>query len=362
MGALLGTYSYRDLIWDWHINAGRMVGTLTRRNGENYSAVPYQVKFHIPDHLGSTRVSYNIRFSTPTGTSYSKTTASKHSYRPFGKVYREYLYGAQDKFLFTGKEQDGETRLQDFGARGYDPNLGRFLSVDPLAGKFPAWSSYNYCYDNPLIFKDPTGKAASPIYDFQTGTFLGTDKEGFKGEVLFMNVGTFNILGGNNNIEHSEALRYGSSVDQMLSGNHIEAIANAFTDITSQTDLGTSVINTKSMLHNGTISLSGRDKNGEVYTYNGVQHDNNELASYHKNGVDGKMEIGYNMETGKSLFHTVENIQNTFIHEFLGHGINGWGNATNTHKNVYELQMSHSTWTGTTPDFKAKIKDAYKTY
>lgn len=42
-------------------------------------------------------------------------------------------------------------------ARNYNPVTGRFLSVDPMASKFPAWSPYNYTMNNPMINVDPTG-------------------------------------------------------------------------------------------------------------------------------------------------------------------------------------------------------------
>jgi len=46
----------------------------------------------------------------------------------------------------------------DFHARQYDPAIGRFTTVDPLAEKFYSWSPYMYCYNNPLKFVDPDGK------------------------------------------------------------------------------------------------------------------------------------------------------------------------------------------------------------
>lgn len=44
-----------------------------------------------------------------------------------------------------------------FAGRYYDASTGRFLTVDKLANKFPAWSPYNYALDNPLKYVDPDG-------------------------------------------------------------------------------------------------------------------------------------------------------------------------------------------------------------
>ena len=44
-----------------------------------------------------------------------------------------------------------------FGARYYDSNLGRWLTPDPLADKYPGWSPYNYVMNNPLRLIDPNG-------------------------------------------------------------------------------------------------------------------------------------------------------------------------------------------------------------
>ena len=58
----------------------------------------------------------------------------------------------------TGKELDAETGFHYFGARYYDSDLsGLFLSVDPMADKYPSISPYAYCAWNPVKLVDPDG-------------------------------------------------------------------------------------------------------------------------------------------------------------------------------------------------------------
>ncbi|MDD3893093.1 MAG: JAB-like toxin 1 domain-containing protein [Bacteroidales bacterium] len=46
----------------------------------------------------------------------------------------------------------------DYGARMYDPAIGRFHTVDPLAEKKPWLSPYHFCSNNPLNRLDPDGR------------------------------------------------------------------------------------------------------------------------------------------------------------------------------------------------------------
>ena len=66
----------------------------------------------------------------------------------------------------TGKERDSETGFSYFGARDYDSDiLTGWLSVDPMADKYPALSPYAYCGWNPVRLVDPDGKMIVPNDD-----------------------------------------------------------------------------------------------------------------------------------------------------------------------------------------------------
>jgi RHS repeat-associated protein len=76
--------------------------------------------------------------------------------------------GSTCRYGFNGKENDDEVKIdangneiqgsqQDYGMRIYDPRVGRFLSVDPLEGKFPFYTPYQYAGNCPIRFIDLDG-------------------------------------------------------------------------------------------------------------------------------------------------------------------------------------------------------------
>ena len=72
----------------------------------------------------------------------------------------------------TGKERDEETGYGYFGARYMDHELmTMWLSVDPMADKYPSLSPYNYCAWNPIRLVDPDGREIGDFYA-RDGTYL----------------------------------------------------------------------------------------------------------------------------------------------------------------------------------------------
>ena len=65
------------------------------------------------------------------------------------------------RYGFNGQEKDDEVKgggnSYDFGARIYDPRLGRWLGIDPHTSKYPMHSPYNAFNNNPIIYVDPDG-------------------------------------------------------------------------------------------------------------------------------------------------------------------------------------------------------------
>jgi RHS repeat-associated protein len=90
-------------------------------------------------------------------------------FRPFGEFAQE--GGGLSPYLFTDQEHDPESDLQYFGARYYDPWIGRFLSQDPallgsaagvtfnrIATDGQQFNAYSYVGNRPTVFVDPSGE------------------------------------------------------------------------------------------------------------------------------------------------------------------------------------------------------------
>ena len=71
----------------------------------------------------------------------------------------QYIYVCQNYSNFTGKEKDSESGYYYFGAMYLDQDMTTlFLSVDPMADKYPSLSPYAYCMWNPIKLVDPDGR------------------------------------------------------------------------------------------------------------------------------------------------------------------------------------------------------------
>lgn len=75
---------------------------------------------------------------------------------------------------FNGKEKDNEIKniegsSLDFGARIYDPRLGRWFALDPLKMVYPSLSPFQYSANSPIALNDPDGRWI-PGFDPKTNT------------------------------------------------------------------------------------------------------------------------------------------------------------------------------------------------
>lgn len=116
------------------------------------------VVHYISDHLGNANL-----ITDPQG-----NVLREESRYPYGLDWRIDGDAALADYVYTGKEYDEETGLVYFGGRYYSPEMGRWITPDPLfinnpaeATKRPLESNlYSYTVNNPINYVDPNGEWA----------------------------------------------------------------------------------------------------------------------------------------------------------------------------------------------------------
>ncbi|MBK7173646.1 MAG: RHS repeat-associated core domain-containing protein [Bacteroidales bacterium] len=146
----VGNFVYENGTLAWVMNNE---GRIVEMERESYSP-----EFHLKDHLGNVRVVLKP-------VEHEVLVQQVNSYYPFGLNIKGLTANATDilhknEYLYNGKMHQDEMGLNwlDYGARFYDPVLGRWHSVDPKAEKYKFLSPFNYCTNNPIRFIDPKGE------------------------------------------------------------------------------------------------------------------------------------------------------------------------------------------------------------
>jgi len=131
-------------------------------NGTNAYLYVYQYK----DHLGNVRLSYADCDGNGSITA-STEILEENNYYPFGLKHLGYNQiasscrnEAAEQYKYNGKEYEDSFGLNmyEYGARNYDPAVGRFFNIDRLSEKYETLSPYNYTANNPIVFIDVDGE------------------------------------------------------------------------------------------------------------------------------------------------------------------------------------------------------------
>ena len=125
----------------------------TGRNIPDYAVRGSDTYALLTDHLGSLRLVVN----TSTG-----AVVQRMDYDPWGKVINDEHTGFDPlPFGFAGGIYDRDTELVHFGAREYDPAVGRWISKDPIRFAGGDTNIFAYVGGDPINWVDPEGCTAS---------------------------------------------------------------------------------------------------------------------------------------------------------------------------------------------------------
>lgn len=163
--------------------------------GATVSRFIYGSKSHVPDSMVKNGVIYRIlsdslgsrRLIVNTSTG---QIAQQIDYDEFGVVTLDTNPGFQP-FGFAGGLYDADTKLVRFGARDYDPEVGRWTSRDPILFAGKQTNLYGYSFNDPVNFIDPSGRFGVPgaTVGFISGAIGGYATGGFWGGVVGSVVG-----------------------------------------------------------------------------------------------------------------------------------------------------------------------------
>ncbi len=136
------------------------------------------------------------------------------AYLPWGETFVSQKTGNFSTiYTFSGKERDEETGYSYFGQRFYDNQLAIWLSVDPMRQKYPQFSPFVYCANNPIKLVDPNGMEIDESewkYNKTTGLLTKLSEKGdSEHQTVFM-------MEGNHPESYLETVDFDGTIEEMF--------------------------------------------------------------------------------------------------------------------------------------------------
>ncbi|HTK19771.1 MAG TPA: RHS repeat-associated core domain-containing protein, partial [Mucilaginibacter sp.] len=132
--------------------------------------------YYLGDNLGNTRVMFDSQTSP-------LTPVQSDDYYPFGlEIHGANMPSLKNEYLYNKKELQEEIKQYDYGARFYDPVIGRFTTIDRFAEKYRTHTPYHYGLNNPTgnidIHGDSVNMALIKQYDNTNSTHINSSVMG----------------------------------------------------------------------------------------------------------------------------------------------------------------------------------------
>ncbi|AEE51479.1 RHS repeat-associated core domain-containing protein [Haliscomenobacter hydrossis] len=143
-------------------------GRYYNTNVDAADAIVWRKEYSFRDYLGNTRLAFTDRNANGivdiTGTASTSDVLQENHYYSFGLAFEgpwlQNDAGVRDNaYMYNGKElhSDFGLGMYAYGARYYDPVIGRFTGVDPIADEFPFVTTFNYAENEPIANIDLHG-------------------------------------------------------------------------------------------------------------------------------------------------------------------------------------------------------------
>ena len=129
------------------------------------------ITFYNQTHAGEKTVTYyhtDVLGSVVAASNEEGEVIWRKTYDPYGNEVLERPDGQKvEQQTYTGKPYDAETGLIYLGQRYYDPQIRRFMGIDPVGFDInnpTSFNRYNYANNNPYKYIDPDGRSPELIF------------------------------------------------------------------------------------------------------------------------------------------------------------------------------------------------------